>query len=87
MAAMTCPEHGDRCGGRDCCCSDLHLPPSAIDHDWRYVDIRRKVTGSGVGVLTIAHKDGRVVEMPLFPETLRLMAVEAITAMAPDSGS
>lgn len=59
---------------------------TSIDHGWRYVGIQRKVTGSGVGVLTIAHKDGRVVEMPLFPETLRLMAVEAITAMAPDTG-
>ena len=33
-AIVECPEHGDLCGGADCCCADLHVGPTWKDaHD------------------------------------------------------
>lgn len=31
-SAIVCPEHGDRCGGDDCCCVDKHA--SVSSNNW-----------------------------------------------------
>lgn len=55
-----------------------------IDHDWKVHGISRRASASGVAVLTVIRPSGSIVNIPLYPWDLRVLAIQALQAHDPN---